>query len=104
LAVKVIVAGRSYDPAPYAGLCQLHGIDPGVYLHMGKIVECGANCAEPKGRVILATIRKDSFDLEPMNPADRCTPAVNSLTLSWMPLWYYVQRCRRTRSWCCASL
>jgi len=73
--IDIIVAGRAYDPAPYAGLCQLHGIDPGVYWHMGKIVECGANCAEPKGRVILATIRKDSFDLEPMNPAERCTPA-----------------------------
>ncbi|MBV6303329.1 DUF1446 domain-containing protein [Candidimonas humi] len=73
--VDIVVSGRSYDPSPYAGLCSLHGIDPGVYWHMGKIVECGANCAEPKGRVILATIRRDSFDLEPMNPAERCTPA-----------------------------
>lgn len=73
--VDIIVSGRSYDPAPYAGLCSLHGIDPGVFWHMGKIVECGANCAEPKGRVILATVRRDSFDLEPMNPAERCTPA-----------------------------
>ena len=70
--VNIIVSGRAYDPAPYAGLCMLHGIDPGVYWHMGKIVECGAVCAEPKGRVILATVRRDSFDLEPMNPAERC--------------------------------
>ncbi len=73
--VDIIVSGRAYDPAPYAGLCMLHGIDPGVYWHMGKIVECGAVCAEPKGRVILAKVRRDSFDLEPMNPAERCTPA-----------------------------
>jgi hypothetical protein len=73
--LDIIVSGRAYDPAPHAGLCSLHGIDPGVYWHMGKIVECGANCAEPKGRVILATVRRDSFDLEPMNPAERCTPA-----------------------------
>ena len=73
--VNIIVSGRAYDPAPHAGLCMLHGIDPGVYWHMGKIVECGAVCAEPKGRVILATVRRDSFDLEPMNPAERCTPA-----------------------------
>lgn len=73
--LDIIVSGRSYDPAPYAGLCELHGIDPAVYWHMGKIVECGANCAEPKGKVILATVRKHSFDLEPMNPAERCTPA-----------------------------
>lgn len=73
--VDVVVAGRAYDPAPYAAFCQLHGIeDPGIYWHMGKIMECGANCAEPKGKVILATIRQDSFDLEPMSPQERCTP------------------------------
>lgn len=72
--IDIIVSGRSYDPAPHAGLCMLHGIDPGTYWHMGKIVECGAACAEPKGRVMKAVVRKDSFDLEPMNPAERCTP------------------------------
>ena len=72
--IDIIVSGRSYDPAPHAGLCMTRGFEPGVYWHMGKIVECGAACAEPKGRVIKATIRKDSFDLEPMNPAERCTP------------------------------
>ena len=73
--IDIIVSGRSYDPAPHAALCMVRGgIDPGTYWHMGKIVECGAACAEPKGRVIKATIRKDSFDLEPMNPAERCTP------------------------------
>ena len=72
--INVIVAGRAYDPAPYAAFCQYHGIDdPGIYWHMGKIMECGANCAEPKGRVIVATVRSDSFDLEPMNPKERCT-------------------------------
>ncbi|SDV51542.1 acyclic terpene utilization AtuA family protein [Chitinasiproducens palmae] len=73
--LDIIVAGRAYDPAPFAGLCMLHGIEPGIFWHMGKIVECGANCAEPKGKVILATIRRDSFDLEPMSPDERCTPA-----------------------------
>jgi len=73
--VDIVISGRSYDPSPYAALCQMHDIDPGVYWHMGKIVECGANCAEPKGRVIVATVRKGSFDLEPMNPAERCTPS-----------------------------
>ena len=73
--IDIIVTGRAYDPAPYAALCMLHDIDPGVYWHMGKIVECGAVCAEPKGRVILVTVRQDSFDLEPMNPEERCTPA-----------------------------
>ncbi len=73
--LDVLVAGRAYDPAPYAAFCQLHGIqDPGIFWHMGKIMECGANCAEPKGKVILATVRQHSFDLEPMSPSERCTP------------------------------
>ena len=72
--LDIIVAGRAYDPAPYAALCLRHGIDPGIAWHMGKIMECGGVCAEPKGRVILATVRPDSFDLTPMNPAERCTP------------------------------
>ena len=72
--LDVIVAGRAYDPAPYAALCLRRGIEPGIAWHMGKIMECGAVCAEPKGRVILATVRPDSFDLTPMSPAERCTP------------------------------
>ena len=72
--LDVIVAGRAYDPAPYAALCLRRGIDPGIAWHMGKIMECGGVCAEPKGHVILATVREDSFDLLPMSPAARCTP------------------------------
>lgn len=73
--IDVIVAGRAYDPAPFAAFCRLHGVDEGVYWHMGKIMECGGVCAEPKSAVMLATVRKDSFDLEPMAPKARCTPA-----------------------------
>ncbi|WP_428393269.1 acyclic terpene utilization AtuA family protein [Lichenicoccus sp.] len=72
--LDIIVAGRAYDPAPYAALCLRCGVDPGIAWHMGKIMECGGVCAEPKGRVIVATVRKDSFDLTPMSPQERCTP------------------------------
>ncbi len=72
--LDVIVAGRAYDPAPYAALCLRRGVDPGIAWHMGKIMECGGVCAEPKGHVILATVRQDSFDLVPMSPSARCTP------------------------------
>lgn len=72
--VDVIVVGRAYDPSPYAAFCQFKGItDPGIYWHMGKIMECGAFCCEKKGQVIMATVRENSFDLEPMDPANRCT-------------------------------
>lgn len=72
--LDVIIAGRAYDPAPFAALCLQRGFDPGVAWHMGKIMECGGVCAEPKGGVILATVRADSFDLTPMAPGSRCTP------------------------------
>lgn len=70
----IIIAGRAYDPSPYAAYCVYRGItDPGIYWHMGKIMECGAFCCEKKGQVILATVREDSFDLEPMAEDNRCT-------------------------------
>lgn len=51
-----------------------HGVEPGVAWHMGKIMECGGICAVPKGRSMIATMRKDSFDLTPLSPKERCTP------------------------------
>ena len=71
--IDVIVAGRAYDPAPYAALSALHGVDAGICWHMGKIMECGGACAEPKGSVIVASLSQDSFELEPMSPRERCT-------------------------------
>lgn len=41
---------------------------------MGKILECGGICAVPKGRSMIATMRRDSFDLIPLAPEERCTP------------------------------
>ena len=70
----IFIAGRAYDPSPYAAFCIHKGIkDPGIYWHMGKVMECGAFCCEKKGQVILATVRQDSFDLEPMAEDNCCT-------------------------------
>lgn len=78
----IILAGRSYDPSPYAAFCLSRGVSEGVAWHMGKIMECGAACATPKGASIIATIRRDSFDLTPLAPRERCTPlSVASHTL-----------------------
>ncbi|MGW4587763.1 acyclic terpene utilization AtuA family protein [Amycolatopsis thermoflava] len=72
--VDVVVAGRAYDPAPYAAVLQRRGVDAGIAWHVGKILECGGACAEPKGGGVLATVRADSFDLTPMSPHQSCTP------------------------------
>ena len=71
--LDLIIAGRAYDPAPTAALGLQRGMDPALAWHMGKIMECGALCAEPAGRNIMGTLRRDHFELEPLNPAERCT-------------------------------
>jgi hypothetical protein len=45
-------------------------------MHLGKIIECGAHCAEPaSGRdAMFAELHEDHFILRPPNPARRCTP------------------------------
>ncbi|KIY01296.1 uncharacterized protein Z520_02848 [Fonsecaea multimorphosa CBS 102226] len=71
----IIIGGRSYDPAPYAAFCMHHGFeDLGINYAMGKIMECGAQCAIPKTRESLAIVRRDNFDLIPLQPEARCTP------------------------------
>ncbi|KAK4175128.1 hypothetical protein QBC36DRAFT_28611 [Triangularia setosa] len=71
----IIIAGRSYDPAPYAAFCVQNGFpNLGLAYHMGKIMECGAVCATPKSAEALAIIRRDSFDIRPLNPVAKCTP------------------------------
>ena len=72
---QVVVAGRASDPGMFAALPILEGFDKGLSIHMGKILECGAIAAEPGsgGDVILGTIKRDHFLVEPMNPDRRCT-------------------------------
>jgi len=73
--VDVIVGGRSYDPSPTAAMAIRAGFDPALAWHMGKIMECGALCAEPVGRNVMGYLRRDHFEIEPLNPAERCTTA-----------------------------
>ncbi|KAK9242274.1 hypothetical protein V1506DRAFT_548088 [Lipomyces tetrasporus] len=70
----IIIGGRSYDPSPYAAFCMWKGFsDLGIAYHMGKIMECGALCAKPKSKEALAIVRRDSFDIRPLNKAAKCT-------------------------------
>ncbi|EXJ66647.1 uncharacterized protein A1O5_10318 [Cladophialophora psammophila CBS 110553] len=72
--VDIIISGRSYDPAPFAAYSMHRGVHRDPAWHMGKIVECGGQCAVPKGRSILATMYQDSFELTPVTPGQRCIP------------------------------
>jgi hypothetical protein len=72
---QVILAGRANDPAVFAAVPIRCGFDPGLSLHMAKILECGAIAAEPGSGsdCLLGTIRRDHFTVEPTNPDLICT-------------------------------
>lgn len=71
--LDLVISARAYDPSPIAAVGLRHGMDPALSWHMGKIMECGALCAEPTGRNIMGYLRRDHFELEPLNPGERCT-------------------------------
>jgi hypothetical protein len=72
----VVLAGRASDVAVFAAPAVRAGGDMGLSVHLGKIIECGAHCAEPaSGRDgMLAELHEDHFVLRPPNPDRRCTP------------------------------
>lgn len=84
----VMVGGRAYDPAPFIAyasfLSNAHGDKEtsvpretliGGFTHMGKIMECGGLCAEPKSLGAIASVYQNgTFDITPLDPDARCTP------------------------------
>ena len=73
--VDVILAGRACDTAIYSAPALKHGMDEGLAVHMAKIMECGALCAEPMAAAdcMVASIESDSFTLEPPGQNRICT-------------------------------
>jgi len=81
---QLIVAGRTFDPAAFAALPVREGFDAALAFHLGKILECGALCAEPGTAkdAILGTLRRDHFIVEPLAEERRCrTTSVAAHTL-----------------------
>lgn len=72
----VVLAGRASDVAIFAAPAIRAGGNPALAIHLGKVIECGAHCAEPgSGRdAIVAVLHDDYFELRPPNPERRCTP------------------------------
>jgi hypothetical protein len=73
----LVLAGRCYDPAVFAAPAVMNGFDPGLAVHLGKIVECAAIAASPgSGRdCVLGVLGRRSFTLEPLSGARRFTVA-----------------------------
>jgi hypothetical protein len=73
---EVVIAGRSSDCAIFAGIPMRMGVDAGIAWHTAKILECGAAAviSRPSPDCMFATLKPDHFDLEPLDPALRCSP------------------------------
>ncbi|HBE02516.1 MAG: 3-methylaspartate ammonia-lyase [Spirochaetes bacterium GWF1_41_5] len=71
----VILCGRCYDPAVFAALPVMRGFDPGLCLHMGKILECASIAATPGSGsdCALGIVKEKSFILETLNPIRKFT-------------------------------
>lgn len=90
---QVVLAGRASDPASWAACAIRAGLPPAPAWYAGKMLECGATAALPKGHdCLLATVRTDHVVCEPMNPLRRCTPlsvANHSLHENPSPCHFY---------------
>lgn len=81
---QLIVAGRAYDPSAFAAYPILKGFDPALAFHLGKILECGALCAEPGTTkdCIMGYLREDHFIVKALNVKRKCyTTSVAAHTL-----------------------
>ena len=73
----VVLMGRVADAAIYAAMPLAAGHDPALVWNAAKIMECGAAAAENRSGQdsLLCTVDPEGFELEPLDPALRCTPA-----------------------------
>jgi hypothetical protein len=74
---EVIIAGRSNDPAMFAAVPIKKGNDPGLALHLGKILECGAMASIPgtTSDCMMGYMQQDCFIVEPTNKKRKCVPS-----------------------------
>lgn len=81
---QVVLAGRASDTALFSTVPLMMGAGAGAAWHAAKILECGTACAVQRKRPdsLMAWIRDDHFDIEPMDMEVHCSPqSVASHTL-----------------------
>jgi len=72
---QVVLAARASDAASWAACAMSRGMPPAPSWYAGKMLECGTASATPKGHdCLIATVRPDHLEGEPVNLARRCTP------------------------------
>ena len=72
---QVILAGRASDTSLFSTVPLMKGAGAGPAWHAAKILECGTACTVIRKRPdsIMAWVRDDHFDVEPMDPESRCS-------------------------------
>jgi hypothetical protein len=71
----IILGGRTTDTAVLAALPLWRGAPAGLAWHAGKVAECGALCTTNPGAGagVFMRIGQNAFEIEPLNPALKCT-------------------------------
>jgi hypothetical protein len=71
----IVLAGRTTDTAVLAAVPLMKGAGAGPPWHAAKVAECGGQCTVNPGRGgVLITVGKASFDIEPLELTNRCSP------------------------------
>lgn len=72
----IVLCGRSTDTALFAAVPLMKGAPAGPVWHAAKILECGTACTVARKRPdsIMAWVRDDHFDIEPLDQGSHCTP------------------------------
>ncbi len=71
----IVLGGRTTDTAVLAALPILRGAGLGPAWHAGKTAECGGQCTvNPRDGSVMIRIGRDAFEVEPLSPANACSP------------------------------
>ncbi|MDI3379941.1 acyclic terpene utilization AtuA family protein [Xenophilus aerolatus] len=71
----IVLGGRTSDAAVLAAVALMHGQDAGAAWHAGKVGECGGLCTcDPRAGGVILRVGQDGFEIEPLDPDNRCTP------------------------------
>ena len=84
LGAEIVLCGRATDTSLFAVVPLMRGAGAGPAWHAAKILECGTAATVIRRRPdsIMAWVRDDHFDIEPMDPDSQCSPqSVASHTL-----------------------
>jgi hypothetical protein len=71
----IVLGGRTTDTAVLAAIPLLRGAGAGPAWHVAKVAECGGQCTtHPERGGVLMRVGTLSFDIEPLDVNNKCTP------------------------------